>query len=304
MCLAMPAYAFPVERCINLGNGLDAPREGDWGYWIDRNHFRKIAAEGFDTVRIPVRFSAHYRDGRISRRFLARVDEVVGWALQYDLRVILDLHHFNEIMKDPDGQADRFIGIWKHLARHYEGASDKLIFELLNEPHGNLTNKKAADLYARAMGHIRARHPDRWVILGGDDYSSVDGLSGLPVFDDRTVHTFHFYDPFRFTHQQAPFVDQDLPLRRWNRPTEKRDAATRLKRGLSHRKAPVFLGEFGVYDAAPAEDAEEWLRFVRTAAEDAGVGWCVWSFSSSFRTYETRTRDWNRGRLRALIPAK
>ena len=28
---ATPLHAFPVKRCINLGNALEAPREGDWG---------------------------------------------------------------------------------------------------------------------------------------------------------------------------------------------------------------------------------------------------------------------------------
>src|SRR5690606_16602063 len=29
---------FPVQRCINLANALNAPNEGDWGYRIEAEH--------------------------------------------------------------------------------------------------------------------------------------------------------------------------------------------------------------------------------------------------------------------------
>ncbi len=60
-----PADVFPpaeairqMRRGINLGNALEAPREGEWGYRIEREHLRLIRAAGFDSVRIPIRWSA------------------------------------------------------------------------------------------------------------------------------------------------------------------------------------------------------------------------------------------------------
>ncbi|HKD37098.1 MAG TPA: hypothetical protein VKB78_09865, partial [Pirellulales bacterium] len=46
-------------RGINLGNALEAPHEGDWGVTLKESYFEAIASAGFDSVRIPVRWSAH-----------------------------------------------------------------------------------------------------------------------------------------------------------------------------------------------------------------------------------------------------
>jgi endoglucanase len=74
LSVSLPAQAdtFKTKRCMNMGNALDAPKEGEWGHKIDGNAFKVIADAGFDTVRIPVRWSAHTGSGpdyRINERF-------------------------------------------------------------------------------------------------------------------------------------------------------------------------------------------------------------------------------------------
>src|SRR5450432_972367 len=66
-------------RGMNLGNGLDAPTEGEWGVRLSENHFKYIAEAGFDHVRLPARFSGHALDSApytIDSAFFDRVD----WA--------------------------------------------------------------------------------------------------------------------------------------------------------------------------------------------------------------------------------
>ena len=46
-------------RGVNLANALEAPREGDWGVVLKEEYFDRIASAGFDSVRLPVRWSAH-----------------------------------------------------------------------------------------------------------------------------------------------------------------------------------------------------------------------------------------------------
>ena len=49
----------PVGKCVNMGNMLEAPNEGDWGRAIQDSDMTIIRAAGFDTIRLPVRWSAH-----------------------------------------------------------------------------------------------------------------------------------------------------------------------------------------------------------------------------------------------------
>ena len=49
----------PFARGVNLGNALEAPTEGEWGVVLQADYFDHIAEAGFDTVRIPIRWSTH-----------------------------------------------------------------------------------------------------------------------------------------------------------------------------------------------------------------------------------------------------
>src|SRR5512143_3086392 len=100
-----------LQRGINLGNMLEAPREGDWGLRVQEDYFDWIKEAGFDFVRLPVRWSTHAQQSApyaIDAAFFARVDEVVNWALERDLAIIVDFHHYEEIMPKPRENEERY----------------------------------------------------------------------------------------------------------------------------------------------------------------------------------------------------
>lgn len=283
LLLALPATAFPIQRCVNLSNALEAPNEGDWGYRISNEDIAAIAKDGFDTIRLPVRVSNWISDGQIAPELLARVDQVIREALKHDLKVILDLHHFEELMKDPRAQADTFVTIWSVLSKHYADWPQELIFELLNEPYGPLDTAGADALYDRAIPIIRKTNPDRWIIVGGGHWNRMSEVKKLKPRDDRVAYTFHFYFPFLFTHQGAEWVDPP-PLVREPLTQEEMRKITDVFAGFPSFGRPVLLGEFGAYQKViPTKQRAVWTRAVREAAETAGLGWCHWGYASGFR---------------------
>ena len=46
-----------LGRGVNLGNALEAPSEGSWGLYLKEEYFKDIAEAGFDSVRVPIRWS-------------------------------------------------------------------------------------------------------------------------------------------------------------------------------------------------------------------------------------------------------
>ena len=65
-----------LGRGMNLGNALEAPNEGDWGMKVEEEYLKAIADAGFQTVRLPVKWSAHAMKEppyTIDPKFLARV---------------------------------------------------------------------------------------------------------------------------------------------------------------------------------------------------------------------------------------
>src|ERR1041384_6247878 len=69
-----------LGRGVNLGNALDAPKEGEWGITLRDEDFVLVAEAGFEHVRIPVRWSTHAENVApfsIDPEFAARVK----WAV-------------------------------------------------------------------------------------------------------------------------------------------------------------------------------------------------------------------------------
>lgn len=161
--------ANPLGRGINLGNALEAPHEGDRGLRIEAGYFKLIAEAGFDTVRLPIKWSAHASQKApytVSRAFLARVDEILAQALAQDLNVILDFHHYDQMATAPEAHAARWVGIWRQLAEHYREAPKEVYFDLLNEPNSTLTDALWNAYLARAVTFVRTSNPTRKLIIG------------------------------------------------------------------------------------------------------------------------------------------
>src|SRR5262245_4184166 len=89
-----------LGRGINLGNALEAPNEGEWGVTLKAAYFPAIKQAGFDSVRLPVRWSAHAQNDApytIDPKFAERVDWAIDQALGNKLNIIVNVHHYGEM---------------------------------------------------------------------------------------------------------------------------------------------------------------------------------------------------------------
>lgn len=300
--------ASPVARCINLSNALEAPREGDWGYRIETGHLDAIAAAGFDTVRLPVRVSAHAGAAppyTIDPALLARLDTVIDAAFGAGLQVILDVHHYVELNEDPDTHEPRLEALWAQLAAHYAGAPEGLMFELINEPHSQMTVRRTDRLNRRLIDAIRETNPERWIVAGSAGWGTLDAwLKSDPPEGPGLLSTFHYYDPFAFTHQGAAFLDEPPPTgRSWGSEQDRAELERAMAKAAAkgaREGVPVFMGEFGVYREVPLDQRAAWTRAVRNAAERHGIGWCHWGFAADFRAYDAAEDAWIPPMLDAL----
>ena len=131
-----------LGRGINLGNALEAPNEGDWGIFLQEEYFNIIKDAGFSSVRIPIRWSAHTTVDSpfvINPAFFDRIDWTIEQSLKAGLAVVINIHHFEEIFSDPYANKKKFLEIWRQIADRYKSHSSDLFFEVLNEPHYQLT---------------------------------------------------------------------------------------------------------------------------------------------------------------------
>ena len=296
---ALPIATPPISRCMNLGSALEAMYEGEWGYTVRRADLERLKQVGFDTVRLPVRWSAHAQTEppyAIDPDLLARVDEIVGWAEAIGLNIIVNVHHYDALNDDPDTQEPRLEALWDQLATHFSQSSATLIFETINEPHTEMSTARTDALNARLLARIRTDNPDRWVILGTAFWGNLSALEeSQPAYDPRVMLTYHEYSPFAFTHQGASWTDQTITGIGWGtrRDVDEMLAELDKARAVQDRtRLPVFIGEFGVYEGVPAAHRARWTKALRTGIEDRGMSWCYWDYAGSLKAYDTETEAW------------
>ena len=319
--LAMPGLALsatadaaprglPVGQCINMGNSLEPPTETGWGGREIRDEdFANIAKSGFRTIRLPVRWDSHAGKAppyMIEPAFLARVQHVVRAAQAAGLNVILDSHNFESMHSDPLGSAPRLAGIWKQIAVAFaKEPTTSLWFELENEPHDKFTNANLVAALAPALAAVRASNPDRPVIIGGEYWSGIDSLATLTLPDDPNVYpTFHYYEPFQFTHQGADWVDPVPPLGRSYGTTDDAERLVRDVQKIRDYSARTgllpFMGETGVHTTVPLDQRVKYHAAVTKAFAPLGLGMCMWAYTNTFPFYDSDKQAWLPG-LRGAI---
>ncbi len=300
---------FPVRRCMQFANALDAPREGDWGYRIRDADIRTVARAGFDAIRVPIQWSAYASETppyRLDPAIFARADHVFRLALDQNLAVIFTLHNYDEMTADPAGHRARLIAIWDQIARHYADWPADLIFEPFNEPNGQLSGAAWEGVADDLTAVIRVSNPTRTLIFGPPEWNWFDRLEGwTPPRDPYVVATHHYYAPWEFTVQGAEFLDNPPPRgRRWGTAQDRAQVRADIRQAADwarERQIPMLLGEFGVHIAAPASDRAAWLRVVREAAETTGQAWCHHDFATNFAAYEPQREAWRADVFDALM---
>jgi endoglucanase len=146
-------YHYDDETLVNLET-----------WWIGRNANRlttqtlitSLKDRGFNTIRIPVtwhRVANPDNNWNIRADYMARVQEVVDWAYQAGMHVIINTHHDEYVLPLSSGPAsavtetagrinaaDRAQAelvlrrFWEQIGTRFAGYSQRLIFEGLNEP--------------------------------------------------------------------------------------------------------------------------------------------------------------------------
>lgn len=247
---------------------------------------------------------------KLADAWLSTLDWAVKNALANKLMIILDLHNYNDVAKDPEAFKPRVLAFWKQIAERYKDAPDSVLFEILNEPNGKLTAPLWNEWLAEVLAVIRTTHPTRTVVVGPpmwNGFRFLDALT-LPEEDRNIIVTVHYYEPFPFTHQGASWSKETVHLSgvNWGTEAEKKrtqdDFGRVQKWSLDHRR-PILLGEFGAYDKGPLESRVRYTAHLALTAGSLGWAWSYWQFDSDFIVYDIDKDCWVEPILRALIPA-
>ena len=318
----------PFSKGVNLTNWFQASSPGELQFTkFTRRDFERIQSLGCDVIRLPINLHAMTGgepDYTPDPLFLDFLDEAVTWSEELGLHLILDNHTFDPSVSTPEDIGPRLIKVWKHIAEHFKDRSELLYYEVLNEPHG-ISDEAWADIQQTVIDAIRSVDEEHTIIVGPANWNSFHNLDEMPVYsDDNLIYTFHFYDPFVFTHQGASWTDPSMvplagvpfPFSASGMPNfpgelngtwiESAFNNYQLEGTLNHvrslvdiaanfsesRDVPVFCGEFGVY--IPNSDNSDrviWYETVSEYLETKGIAWTMWDYTGGFGLFEEGTDE-------------
>ncbi len=305
ICLAIFLFpgsalaAQPMKRCINV--------LGDDQEWFLPNgffkphHIDKIKSAGFDTIRLNLKaFPQMDASGNISRSWINSLHDLVNSATKSDLNVILDQHDFRSCGEDFKNCSQKLPVFWRQISKEFSASPDNVIFELHNEPNGQLTIERWNDMIPYLLKIVRSNNPHRKVIIGPGGWNSFSNIRHLALPPDpNLIVTFHYYNPLKFTHQGIPQIQSSRTIKEptvtWGTSDEKTALGKYLdsiKKWSLDNKREILIGEFGVFSAAPSGSRIEWNSNLISGAEERSIGWCYYQFEGQFGIYSRSGESW------------
>ena len=307
----------------NLGNSLDSALGADkdetnWGNpQITKKMIDDIKAAGFKTIRIPTTWT--YKLGpapeyKVDETWMNRVEEVVKYAIEDDMYVILNTHHENaNLIPDNDHKEEGkkiITKLWTQIAERFEKYNGNLIFEVLNEPRveGGENEWMGATEEVRnvvseydltAVAAIRAtggNNAVRKLMIPGVAASSLDVTLNsikLPENDNNIIISVHAYSPYDFA-MQYPGVSNWSSSREW----ELSSMFEKLHNQFIAKGVPVIIGEFGTINKNNINDRIEQAKYYVSEARKNGITCVVWDNNAttegeeSFGLYNRADGSW------------
>ncbi|MCQ2588395.1 MAG: glycoside hydrolase family 5 protein [Treponema sp.] len=303
----------------NLGNTMDSlggtglQSETSWGQpKTSQIMIEMLADSGIKTIRIPVSWANHLIDGKytIDPAWITRVKEIVDWAIEYDMYVVLNTHHDNFSSPKKMGKGKGYYpnsvnlaesssylaNVWTQIGNAFNNSYDEhLIFETMNEPRlvgtdrewynafGTEEYKDAADslnkLNQIALDAIRAtggNNEKRFVIVPGLR-AAVDSVLAdeFKLPDDkesgRLLVSVHMYTPYKFA-MEAPGVKRFVDAHKMELETY----FSRLDDKFAKNGVGIFVGEYGATNKDNDEYRLIWFESFLTSAKNHNAICCLW----------------------------
>lgn len=225
--------------------------------YVNKSCFKSFQKMGANTIRI-----AFYSDpdAGYSKDLYSKVEEGIQYATELGMYVIIDWHILSD--GNPKTHQKQALSFFQYFAKKY-GGQKNILYEICNEPNGNVTWEKQIRPYAnKVIKKIRKYDKKNIIIVGTPTWSQdVDVVAKNPLKQKNIVYTLHFYAA---THTDG--------LR------DKVKAA--YKAGL-----PMLVTEFNITDASGngginKSSGKKWMKLLNQYK----IGYVAWNVSNKNET--------------------
>ena len=295
----------------NLGNTLDAnggtglSQETSWGNpKVTPELMQGVKEAGFNAVRIPTTWEKQMDENNvINAEWLARVKEIVDYAYDLDMYVILNMHHEEWYQPYADKEEEitaKLQTCWTQIAEAFKGYDQHLIFEGMNEPRWKNTEFEwngGNDEGRTVVNHLNKAFVEAVRATGGNNqyrflmvcpYAANSGEGALAALelpdDDRLIVSVHAYIPYSFA-LQNPGSDKWVASKA-NCTNEIDTLAEVLNRLFISKGQAVIIGECGAMNRQNENYRAAWAEYYFSTFKNIGIP-CFWWDNGAFMSGET-----------------
>ncbi|MDH8701297.1 aryl-phospho-beta-D-glucosidase BglC (GH1 family) [Dysgonomonadaceae bacterium PH5-43] len=318
-----------LGRGVNLGNVFEDKYAGasgnNWTITSVKSWIDEIANLGFDHIRLPVKWDqwglfskTEVRRTQIDAPYLINptflkeeVQEVVDHALAKGLKVVLNIHHYDDFYEKPASfHRDRFKAMWTQIGDYFKYYSHDLFFEMLNEPRDPMTEDIWNALIPETLPIMRsgANNETRPIMIATADWGGFPFLEKLkwPSGDDNLIATVHFYNPAYIAAQGgvgSAGVNTDVDW--FDMQIERDMIQTFIELGNQFQEknpgVPMYIGEFGSAKKAETDSRSLWITYMRDLFEKQGYSHAYWEFRAGYGFYNANSKVYNQPIVDALL---
>lgn len=204
----------------NIGNTMESPGgESGWGNpSITEDYVRFVKQQGFNAIRIPCAWDWHHVDdpktARINADWLNRVKEVIGYCVNNDMYVLLNIHwdggwldnNINKVKQDSVNAKQK--AYWEQIATAMRDFDEHLLFASANEPPAEDAERMEIlstyhQTFVNAVRSTGGKNSYRVLVVQGpstDIGKTNDLMNALPSDEvkDRMMVEVHYYTPSQF----------------------------------------------------------------------------------------------------------
>ena len=318
--------AAAFSRAASLNNGMNISwLEQTWNTRalsstpVGNNDFFLLKKLGFKSIRLPVAFE-YYAAKRVPiTEVLKHVDKVLGYCKQNGLKLVIDYHYGKLNDSNYVKETQFIIKTWNILANRYlKVPADQLFFEIYNEPPP-MNPQLWKDAAYNIVNAIRKIDRKRTLLVGASNYNSIYELSRMVRLpDENIIYTYHFYEPFFFTHQGAewvgnqaattgvpfPYNVEKFPVinpkakgtwgetnyyqyKKDGNEQSVKDKLQIVKNWSGTYYVPVLCSEYGVYNQfADMESRCRYIKAVKQALRQLQMPGMLWEYNGNFSIFK------------------
>jgi len=313
----------PFNKGFNLGQWFEQDSPTSIKNLHTITELENMKMLGADHLRLPItlfNLSGDAPDYTLDPILFLHLDRVVDWAEELGMHLILDNHSGGVT---DTANTKRLVAVWQQMAARYKNRSNLVLYEIQNEPY-NIDDNLWGEMQGKAIDAIRAIDTVHTIIVSPAGMGSFYNLTNLPVYeDDNLIYTFHYYEPFLYTHQgsnwttpsMADFIGVPYPYDSVSMPempaefagtwladayenykTDGNKEYNELKADIpvqfrTDRQVPLYCGEVGALQSGSTkEDREQWTQDIADIFTTREISWSMWGYGGGFGIFNEGTR--------------